>query len=59
MVNADEAVTEARNDREDEFKSGRSLAYYEMLDILKIELSAHGENLKDFGLDKNLEETFI
>lgn len=59
MANADEAVTEARNDRKDDFKSGRSLAYYEMLDTLKVELSAHGESLKEFGLDKNLEETYI
>ena len=30
-------------------------AYYEVLDTIKNELIAHNQNLKEFGLDENLE----
>ena len=36
---AREAVEESRENREDSFKDGRALAYYEVLDILSTELS--------------------
>lgn len=49
--NANEAVTESEADKEDLFKSGRRLAYYEMLDILKSEIDARDLDLKEFGLD--------
>ena len=35
--------------------AGRRLAYYEMLDILRTELDVRGQDLKEFGLDTNLE----
>lgn len=57
--NADEAVKESREDREDHFKSGRSLAYYEILDILRTEIDAAGGNIEDYGVDVNLEEKYI
>lgn len=50
VVNANEAITESEADKEDLFKSGRRLAYYEMLDILKSEIDARGLDLKEFGL---------
>lgn len=34
---ADEAMREYINDKDNDFKNGRSLAYYEMLDILRTE----------------------
>ena len=59
IKNADEAVKESREDREDNFKSGRSLAYYEILDILRTEIDAAGGNLEEYGVDMNLEEKYI
>ena len=40
----------------DDFENGRHLAYYEVLDMIKSELDAHGYNLAEFGLDVNLEK---
>ena len=34
-------------------------AYYEVLDVIKSELEAHGHDLKEFGLDVNLEKEFL
>lgn len=41
------------------FQSGRNSAYYEMLDILKSELSIREQDLKEWGLDINLEREII
>ena len=35
------------------------IAHYEILDIIKTELQVRGEDLKDYGLDINLEEIFL
>ena len=35
--------------------AGRKVAYYEMLDILKTELDIRDQDLKEFGLDIDLE----
>ena len=56
--NANEAVAEGE-DNSDIFKQGRKLAYYEMLDILKSELDVREQDLKEFGLDINLEHKYI
>ena len=53
--NANDAVGESRKDRNNLFNKGRQLAYYEMLDILKSELSIRDQDLKEFGLDIDLE----
>lgn len=58
IENASSTLTESKNDKND-FSEGKSLAYYEVLDIIKNELDAHDQNLKDYGLDINLEETFL
>lgn len=49
--NANDAVEESNKDRGDAFNQGRRLAYYEMLDILKSELDVRDADLKDLGLD--------
>ena len=59
LERAKEAVKEAHEDREDAFKSGRSLAYYEVLDIIKSQLNVADQDLKEYGLDINLEKEFI
>lgn len=55
LENANEAVEESNENQEDLFAAGRRLAYYEMLDILKSELDVRDQDLKEFGLDINLE----
>ena len=52
--NADEALVDYRKDRSNSFASGNTLAYYEMLDILRSELEAAAQNLGKYGLDVNL-----
>ncbi len=50
--NAKDAAKEQNSD----FVNGKRLAYYEMLDTVKNELFANDCDLKEFGLDLNLEE---
>ena len=59
LDNANEAFEEAESDKDDDFYKGKKLAYYEILDIIKNELKARGQNLKEFGLDINLEKKFL
>ena len=56
---ADEAAQEYQINKSNEFESGRALAYYEMLDILKTELDFNDQDLKDYGLDINLEARYL
>lgn len=56
---ADEAMQEYINDKDNDFKNGRSLAYYEMLDILRTELDLSEKDLNEFGLDFDLEEKYL
>lgn len=51
---AREAKSEFDSNRDNSFASGRSEAYYEMLDILKSELDAAGQDLSEYGLDFDL-----
>lgn len=48
--NAREAYAEAMQDKKDDFKSGRLLAYYEVLDTIQNQLTTRGVNLQDLGL---------
>lgn len=59
LENANEAVTESKKNKNDQFAAGRRLAYYEMLDILKTELDIRGQDLKELGLDIDLEEKLV
>ena len=54
-----EAVEESRVDREDGFKDGRALAYYEVLDILRAELSVREISLEKIGLSFDLERELL
>ena len=56
---ADEAMQEYINDKDNDFKNGRSLAYYEMLDILRTELDLSEQDLNELGLDFDLEEKYL
>lgn len=58
LENANEAVIESKENKEDAYCAGRRVAYYEMLDILKTELDVREQDLKDFGLDIDLENRF-
>lgn len=55
LENANEAVEESKADKENKFAAGRRLAYYEMLDILKTELDVRDQDLKELGLNIDLE----
>lgn len=57
--NANDALQEAKDNKGDEYHDGKKLAYYEVLDTIKNELIAHDQDLKEFGLDINLEKTFL
>ena len=56
---AREAVEESKDNREDGFKDGRALAYYEVLDILRTELSVREISLEEIGLDFDLERELL
>ena len=56
---AREAVEESKDDREDGFKDGRALVYYEVLDILRTELSVREISLEKIGLDFDLEKELL
>lgn len=55
LDNANDAVEQSKADRTDKFAAGRRTAYYEMLDILQTELDVRDQDLKEFGLDVDLE----
>ena len=59
LDNANDALEEASADTDDDFYKGKKLAYYEILDTIKNELKARGQDLKEYGLDINLEKTFL
>lgn len=58
LVEASDAAKEGKANPKDSFLAGRQVAYYEMLDILQSELSIADADLKEFGLDINLEKEF-
>ena len=57
--NANDVIMESREHPDDDFYKGKKLAYYEVLDTIKNELIAKDQNLKEFGLDINLEEAIL
>lgn len=57
--NANDALEEAKENKNDDFYNGKKLAYYEILDTIKNELKVSEQDLKDFGLDIDLEKTFL
>jgi hypothetical protein len=59
IENANDAAEEAKQNKGDDFYKGRKLAYYEILDTIKSELETHDQDPKEFGLDIDLEKTFL
>lgn len=59
LDNANEALEEAKENKDDDFYKGKKLAYYEILDTIKNEIDIRDEDLKEFGLDIDLEKTFL
>ena len=59
IENAKDALNEHKQNKDDLFADGKSLAYYEVLDIIKGELETHDQDLKEFGLDVDLEKEFL
>lgn len=59
LDNANDAFEEAAENKDDDFYKGKKLAYYEILDTIKNELKARGQDLKEFGLNINLEKKFL
>ena len=58
LERAFESIDEAKESRND-FANGRKLAYYEVADIIKSELYVRDVDLGEFGLNINLEKTFL
>ena len=59
MDNANDAIQESEKNPDDVFFEGKRLAYYEVLDTIKNELKARGQDLKEFGLSENLEKKLL
>lgn len=59
LDNANDTLQESLNNKDDEFYQGKKLAYYEMLDVLKNDLDIREQDLKEFGLDIDLDKMFI
>ena len=58
IENAKDAIEESKLNENDDFYKGRKLAYYEILDTIKNELEVRDQDLKEFGLDIDLESIF-
>jgi hypothetical protein len=52
----DNAKDAAESTEESQFNEGKKLAYYEILDTIKNELTVRDIDVKHFGLDTVLEE---
>lgn len=59
IKNAYESLNDARENSGSDYHAGHIIAHYEILDIIKTELEVRDEDLKEYGLDMNLEETFL
>lgn len=56
---ANDALKESISNKDDLYYEGRKIAYYEVLDTIKSELDVHDQDLKKYGLDIDLEKTFL
>jgi hypothetical protein len=57
--NANDSIEEQNKSKNDLFYEGKKFAYYEVLDSIKNELIVRDIDLKEFGLDIDLEKTFL
>jgi hypothetical protein len=54
LDNAKDAIKDYE-DKPSDYNAGIKFAYYEILDTIKNELEIHGEDVKKYGLDFQLE----
>lgn len=59
LDNANDVFEEAEANPNDDFYKGKRFAYYEILDTIKNELKARGQDLQAFGLHINLEKKIL
>ena len=59
LRNADDALKEFDQNKDDEFYQGRRLAYWEVLDTLKSELMVADYDLKACGLDRDVDAKYM
>ena len=59
LDNANDTFEEAAKNADDDFYKGKKLAYYEVLDTIKNELKARGQDLKEYGLHIDLEKKLL
>ena len=59
IENAKDAAEEAKQNKADDFYKGRKMAYYEILDTIKNEMDVRDADLKQLGLDIDLEKEFL
>lgn len=59
IENANVALEESKQNPKDDFYKGRKLAYYEILDTIKNEMDVRDADLKELGLDIDLEKEFL
>lgn len=59
LDNANDAIEESNKNKDDDFYKGKKLAYYEILDTIKNEIDIRDEDLKELGIDVDLEKLFM
>ena len=59
IKNAYESLNDARENPDSDYHGGHIIAHYEILDIIKAELEVREEDLKEYGLDIDLEQVFL
>lgn len=59
LKNAYESLNDAKENPGSDYYSGHIIAHYEILDIIKTELTVRDEDLKEYGLDIDLEKVFL
>ncbi|MBQ7314926.1 MAG: transposase [Clostridia bacterium] len=59
IENDKDAAEEAKQNKADDFYKGRKMAYYEILDTIKNEMDVRDADLKQLGLDIDLEKEFL
>ena len=59
LKNAYQSLKDAEKNPGVEYYEGHKIAHYEILDIIKAELEVREEDLKEYGLDIDLEQVFL
>lgn len=56
---AKDAIKESNDNSNQDYWEGRKFAYYEILDTIKSELDVRDEDLKEYGIDFDLESSLL